>query len=80
MRGICLDGWFFKRGGWGEGDSSRESEVSAIEEKGEFTGFDFLVDGKVVAPIRLSSNNFITSGKVEVKDEGKSKTLIFERV
>jgi len=50
--------------------------VSAVEEKGEFTGFDFSVDGKVVAPIRLSSNNFITAGKVETKEESGRKTLV----
>lgn len=56
--------------------SSGNLKVVVIEEKGEFTGFDFLSGTNVVAPVRLSSNSFITAGKVEVKDEGKRKTLI----
>ena len=55
--------------------SDGSMKVTAAEDKGEIFGFDLAVSGKIIAPVRLSSNGFITASKAETKEEGKTKTL-----
>src|SRR5664280_757527 len=49
--------------------------VVPVSQNGSVVGFDLWADGKVVAPIRLSSNGLITAGSALVTSSGTSQTL-----
>ena len=46
-----------------------------VSQNGSVVGFDLSAEGKVVAPIRLSSNGLITAGSAAVTSSGTSQTL-----
>src|SRR5664280_2372128 len=49
--------------------------VVPVSQGSSVVGFDLWADGKVVAPIRLSSNGLITAGSAVVTSRGTSQTL-----
>ncbi len=52
--------------------------IAAHMDAGSFTGFDLLVDGKVVAPVHFSSCGIIRASRVRLSHRGYNPEIAFE--